>query len=94
MGLLGTILSFVGGIGALIFGIQILIHAFKRSVGWGIASLLIPFVIFVWAAKHWGELKKPTLMMIGCMVIAMIGSAVTIFGAFSGAMSEGMTPVQ
>lgn len=94
MGLLGTILSFVGGIGSLIFGIQILIHAFKRSVGWGIASLLIPFVIFVWAAKHWGELKKPTLMMIGCIVLAIIGSALSFAGLFSSAMSEGMAPVQ
>lgn len=33
MGMLGTLLSVVGGIGSLIFGIQILIHAFKRSVG-------------------------------------------------------------
>jgi hypothetical protein len=93
MGMLGTLLSFVGGIGALIFGIQILIHAFKRSVGWGIASLLVPFVIFVWSAKHWAELKKPTLLMIGCMVLAMIGSALTVFGAFS-AMSTGMPPAQ
>lgn len=87
MGMLGTLLSFVGGIGALIFGIQILIHAFKRSVGWGIASLLVPFVIFVWAAKNWAELKKPTLLMIACSVLAFIGSAISVYGAFSGAMS-------
>ncbi len=93
MGTLGTILSFVGGIGALIFGIQILIHAFKTSVGWGIASLLIPFVIFIYAAKHWDELKTPTLRMIGCMVLAMIGSAIGVFFGIRGAM-QGMPPVQ
>ncbi|MEZ5313167.1 MAG: hypothetical protein R2862_05665 [Thermoanaerobaculia bacterium] len=37
MGTLGTILSVVGGIGSLIFGIQLLILAFKKSVGWGLA---------------------------------------------------------
>jgi hypothetical protein len=94
MGLLGTILMVVGWIGSIIFFIQILIHAFKRSVGWGIASLLIPIVSLVWAAKHWDELKKPTLMMIGFTVLAMLGSALSFAGMFSSAMSEGMTPVQ
>jgi hypothetical protein len=93
MAMVGTILSLVGWIGALIFGIQILIHAFKTSVGWGIASLLIPFVIFVYAAKHWGELKTPTLRMIGCMVLGAIGSAIGVFSAVSGAFSE-MPPAQ
>lgn len=44
-------------------------------------------MIFVWAAKHWAELKKPTLLMIGCTVLAVLGSVISVYGAFSGAMA-------
>jgi hypothetical protein len=72
------ILSVVGGIGALIFTIQILIMAFKTSLGWGLCSLLIPFVILVYIAKNWAA----------CAVVAALGSALSMYGAFSGAMAQ------
>jgi len=78
------ILSWIGYIGMLVFMIQILIHAFKTSVGWGLASLLIPFVIFVYVAKNWAECKTPFLRWLICLVVAGIGSALTVYGAFSG----------
>ena len=43
MVILGTVLSALGAIGMLVFSIQILITAFKTSIGWGLASLLLPF---------------------------------------------------
>ena len=88
MGTLGTILTFVGGIGALIFTIQILILAFKTSLAWGLCSLLIPFAILVYVAKNWPACKTPFLRWLACAVVAMIGSGLTFYGAFSGAMAQ------
>jgi len=83
--MLGTALSVLAGIGMLIFGIQILITAFKTSIGWGLASLLIPFVILVFVAKHWQETKTPFLRSLIAFVVAMVGTAISVFGAMSGA---------
>lgn len=83
MGTLGTVLSLAGSIVALVFAIQILIHAFKRSVGWGLASLFVPFVIFVWSAKNWAELKRPTLLLLAGIGLSFLGTGLTIFGAVS-----------
>jgi hypothetical protein len=83
--MLGTALSVLAGIGMLIFGIQILITAFKTSIGWGLASLLIPFVILVFVAKHWQETKTPFLRSLIAFVVAMVGTAISVYGAMSGA---------
>jgi len=83
--MLGTALSVLAGIGMLIFGIQILITAFKTSIGWGLASLLIPFVILVFVAKHWQETKTPFLRSLMAFVVALVGTAISVFGAMSGA---------
>lgn len=88
MGTLGTILTVVGSIGALIFMIQILILAFKTSLAWGLCSLLIPFVILVYVAKNWPACKTPFLRWLVCVVVIAIGSALTFYGAFSGAMAQ------
>ncbi len=85
MGTLGTILTVVASIGMLIFGIQILIHAFKTSIGWGLASLLIPFVIFVYVAKNWEGTKTPFLRWLACLPVMVIGWALSFWGAFSAA---------
>jgi hypothetical protein len=84
------ILTWVGSIGMLVFTIQILIHAFKTSIGWGLASLLIPLVIFFYVAKNWAACKTPFLRWLLCLVVSVIGMGLTFYGAFSGA---GMTPV-
>ncbi len=88
MGTLGMILSVVGGIGALIFGIQILILAFRTSLAWGLCSLLIPLVIFFYVAKNWAACKTPFLRWLACAVLAAIGSGLSFYGAFSGAMAQ------
>jgi hypothetical protein len=92
MGMIGTILTVIGSIGALIFGIQLLILAFKTSTGWGIASLLIPFAIFVYAAKHWAASKTPTLRWVASLVVMGIGAGIGMVGAVSSAMSGGAVP--
>ena len=83
MGMVGTILTFAGSIGMLVFAVVILIQAFKTSVGWGLASLFIPFVIFVYVAKNWPSTKTPFLRWAASFVVAMIGGAIGFFGAVS-----------
>ncbi len=86
--MLGMALSVVGSIAMLVFSIQILITAFKTSVGWGIASLLIPFVIFVFVAKNWGATKTPFLRSLMALVVMMAGTGLSLFGAMSGATPQ------
>jgi hypothetical protein len=84
MGMLGTVLTFSGSIGMLVFAIVILISAFKTSLGWGLASLLIPFVIFVYVAKNWATQKTPFLRWAACLGVTLVGSAISFYGAYSG----------
>ncbi|MGJ8695524.1 MAG: hypothetical protein ACSHYF_04350 [Verrucomicrobiaceae bacterium] len=74
MAFIGTILILIGGIICFIFGIMVLIQAFKKSILWGLGSLFIPLFVFVFIAKHW-ETCKPYLMkwLIGLALIVVGG---------------------
>lgn len=85
MATLGVVLSVLGGLAALFFSVQILIAAFKTSVGWGFASLLLPFAVLVYVAKHWAATRTPFLRLVGATVLVMIGSGLGVASAFTGA---------
>lgn len=88
MGMLGTILTVVGSIGMLVFAIQILILAFKTSVGWGVGTLLLFVPVgLIYVAKNWAACKTPFLRWLISLVVMMIGFAISFYGAFSGAMA-------
>jgi uncharacterized membrane protein len=88
MGTLGMILQVVGGIGMLVFGIQILILAFKTSVGWGLGTLLLFVPIgIIYVAKNWATCKTPFLRYLLCLVIFLVGAGLAFYGAISGAMA-------
>lgn len=87
MALVGTILQAIGGIAMLVFMIQILILAFKKSVGWGLASLLLPFAIFVFVAQNWAACKTPFLRWLMALVVFGIGTGLAFAGMFGAAMS-------
>ena len=57
MGILGLILMAVGGIISAVFGILLLIQAFKESVVWGLVYLLVPFGALVYVVKFWDQAK-------------------------------------
>jgi hypothetical protein len=82
-------LSVLSGIAMLVFGIQILITAFKTSTGWGLASLFLPFAILVFVIKHWEATKTPFLRWLMAFVVAIVGSGISMYGAISAG-----TPVQ
>ena len=85
MAMLGMALSVLGSIGMLIFAVQILITAFKTSLVWGLCSLLIPFVIFVFIAKNWAATKTPFLRWLMAFAVSVVGAAVSMFGAMGSA---------
>ena len=85
MAMFGTVLSGLASLAMLVFGIQILIAAFKTSAGWGLASLLLPFAVFVFVAKHWEQTRTPFLRSLGAFAVVVAGSAVSVFGAMSSA---------
>jgi len=90
MAMAGMALAALAGIAMLVFSIQILIMAFKTSIGWGLGSLLIPFVILVFVFKHWSETKKPFLYTLACLPVYIIGFVLMAMGG--GGMSVTPTP--
>ena len=86
MAMVGMALSALAGIGMLIFSIQILITAFKTSLGWGLVSLIVPFAVLVFVAKHWEATKTPFLRSLIALAVALVGSGISMFGAMSGAL--------
>lgn len=80
MAILGMVLVFIAGIASLVFSIQILITAFKTSVGWGLASLFIPFVILVFVFTHWEDTKKPFIRCLIATAVAIVGSVIMGIG--------------
>lgn len=88
MAVIGGILMGIGYLGALICAIILLVKAFQTSVGWGIASLLIPFALLVFAIKNWDICKKPFLISIVCSAVAVAGGVAA--GVAAGAAGGGM----
>jgi len=85
MAMVGTVLSVLASLAMLVFGIQILIAAFKTSMGWGLASLLIPLAILVYVFKHWEATKTPFLRSLAAFAVAVIGGGISFYAAISGA---------
>ena len=75
MEILGMALVGIGFIISLIFGIQLIILAFKESALWGLGYLFVPFVALVFIVKFWDVAKKPflwTLLAIPFIVVGML----------------------
>jgi hypothetical protein len=89
MAMAGMALAALAGIAMLVFSIQILIMAFKTSIGWGLGSLLIPFVILAFVFTHWSETKKPFLYSLACLPVYIIGFVLMAMG---GGMNVTPTP--
>jgi len=62
----GVILGFVGfAVVSLVCQVLILIEAFKTSIWWGLGSLFVPFVVLLFIATNWSNVKKPFLVNLG-----------------------------
>lgn len=79
MAMIGLLLMFVGWVVSAVGSIMVLIKAFQNSIVWGLCSLFIPFVIFVFVAQNWEETKKGFL-------ISLLGFGIIVLGAIMGAV--------
>ncbi|MBE2213704.1 MAG: hypothetical protein IAE82_07525 [Opitutaceae bacterium] len=52
--------------------IVILITAFRAGILWGLGSLFVPFVSFVFVLLHWHDTKKPFLIGVGAAVATVV----------------------
>ena len=79
MGGSGFVLILVGGLVAGIGGILLLMAAFRRSLPWGMAVLLIPFGGLVFLIRNWRESKAAfQTQALGALLAA--GGAVLALG--------------
>jgi hypothetical protein len=82
MAVLGLLLMGIGYLVAFIGGIWIVVIAFQESILWGLGSLLVPLVGLIYVAMHWEETKKPFLILVGGIVVAVLG--IIVAGAGGG----------
>lgn len=73
MSLISTLILIIGGLVYLIFTIRILALAFNSSIWWGMGSFVIPFCIYIYVAFNWSATKKPFLLSLLIIPLAILG---------------------
>jgi hypothetical protein len=63
----------IGALIAVIYGIQLLIAAFRTSFLWGLGSLVVPLVSILFVVTHWDQAKKPFLLQLLCIPFLGLG---------------------
>ena len=81
MGIIGGLIMLVAVIGCFVFGIQLLILAFRKSVLWGLGSLFVPFVSLVFVIMNWEDCKRPFLGSLAASVLCGVGGGIMAMGA-------------
>jgi len=71
------ILIIVGLCVAFVGHLLVLNSAFKTSLGWGLASLFLPFGVFVYVAKHWDETRRAFLCWAGGFAVMLLAFALS-----------------
>jgi FtsH-binding integral membrane protein len=74
MEIIGIILIVLGIIMAIFTNIWFLVAAFRVSIWWGLACLLLPIVSFFFLIVHWDVAKRPFGYMLLSIVILIIGA--------------------
>jgi hypothetical protein len=76
MSRMGIFLVVLGVIVYLIAGVLLVVKAFKVSVAWGLGSMFVPFVGFIFVAKHWDDTKHAFLAVLAGGLMIFLGAAV------------------
>lgn len=77
MEILGLICLVIGLIIGLIYGIQLLIMAFREHILWGLGYLFVPFVSLVFVIMYWDTTKGPFLKMLIAIPFYILGIVFT-----------------
>ncbi len=81
MTMVWMVLMVVGVLISLAAFVWLLVIAFRESTVWGLACLLIPFVVLVFAFKFWDEAKMPFFGI-------LVGSFFALFGGIGYSMTS------
>lgn len=73
MEIIGITLIVIGGLIGLVFGVLLIIAAFKESILWGLGYLFVPFVSLIFVIVHWDEAKAPFLKGLLCLPFIVVG---------------------
>jgi hypothetical protein len=73
MSSLPSALIVIGSVLGFIAGIWLLVVAFRQSILWGLACLLIPFVSLLFVIVHWSEARSPFLLSLLALVPIILG---------------------
>ncbi len=75
------VLSGVGALVVIVGSLLLLVAAFRVSLGWGLASVLVPFAGLVFIPLHWAEARRGffvslvgTLLLGGAAVLVTMNS--------------------
>ncbi|MDP6794425.1 MAG: ABC transporter permease [Verrucomicrobiota bacterium] len=70
---LGVGMMVVGCIGVFVTFVILLIANFRKSIGWGIASLLLDIPLLVFCILNYREVKKPFLLHLWSGALVLLG---------------------
>lgn len=92
---LGVVLLILGGVLGLIGYVWLIVEAFRVSLGWGLAVLLlgwtwVPLILF--AVGHWPAARRPLLVWGIGFVVSVLASAVTFLGVGAQVLSSASAP--
>jgi len=73
MEIIGGILILLGIILLIVGDIWFLIAAFRESIWWGLACLLLPIVQLFFLIVHWDEAKKPFGLQLAALAVFLTG---------------------
>jgi hypothetical protein len=79
-------LYYLGMVLGLVGFIWLVVVAFKKSVWWGLGTLIVPFVGLIFAIMNWQTAKTPFL-------VYLAGVILYVFGAYKMAGSGSLMPV-
>jgi hypothetical protein len=71
-----TLLIIMGALIAVIGYVWLLIACFSESVLWGVGALFIGPLALVFGILNWAELKIPTILYVGGIVLHIIGRVI------------------
>ncbi len=99
MGYVALLLLGFGVIAYLIGLVLMLVASFRRHLGWGLATLLLPGAALIFTLLHWAEARRGFLLQVMGVIVLFVGSmaandggasqfARSMMGAGSNSQSE------
>ena len=74
---MGDLIIILGFIIFVIGGFWFLVAAFRESIWWGLACLLVPIVPLFFLIVHWSEARKPFFLQLLGFAVMVIGAIIS-----------------